>query len=103
VQSAAALKDKGCSISCLVNSQEVRLDFFPLILKDLNRQVVVSEHATISIPELKLELPPSNGRKGYLTTVEGLYMRISDDLARFRDTLSVYAAFHTLISINLGC
>lgn len=38
---------------------------------DMDRQVVKSEFATLSIPELQLEIPPES-QKGSLTTVEGV-------------------------------
>ncbi|KAG5481912.1 hypothetical protein LSCM4_06991 [Leishmania orientalis] len=39
--------------------------------KDLDRQVVKSEFATVTIPELELEIPPES-QKGNLNTVEGI-------------------------------
>ncbi|XP_060556173.1 zinc finger protein ZPR1-like [Ruditapes philippinarum] len=44
---------------------------------DLNRQVVQTESATISIPELEFESPPN---KGVLTTVEGIIDRAVEGL-----------------------
>lgn len=41
--------------------------------------MVISEHAMILIEEVSLEVPP-NHEKGYLTTVEGLLSKITDDL-----------------------
>ncbi|KAM0682007.1 nucleolar zinc-finger protein [Mitosporidium daphniae] len=51
--------------------------------KDLSRQVVRTEYASISIPELELEVPSSafSNAKGLLTTVEGLLGRFIDDLS----------------------
>jgi len=46
--------------------------------KDLDRQVVKSEVATISIPELEFEQPPA--RKGEVTTIEGLIDGVKADL-----------------------
>jgi C4-type Zn-finger protein len=40
---------------------------------------VVSEHATIIIEELNLEIPPKRD-KGYLNTIEGILHRITEDL-----------------------
>lgn len=34
---------------------------FTLVLQDLNRQVVQTSFATVSIPELEFEVPPSTG------------------------------------------
>lgn len=39
--------------------------------RDLDRQVVKSEFATVSIPELQLEIPPES-QQGHLNTVEGI-------------------------------
>ena len=47
--------------------------------KDLNRQVVKSEYATITIPELELEVPPQT-QKGMLNTVEGILQQTIDGL-----------------------
>eukprot|EP00796_Vickermania_ingenoplastis_P011122 gene11122-7748_t len=48
--------------------------------KDLDRQVVKSEFATLSIPELQLEIPPES-QKGSLTTVEGVLSTTKDGLS----------------------
>lgn len=47
--------------------------------RDLNRQVVKSEHCTVRIPELDFEIP-SQTQKGSMTTIEGLIMKASADL-----------------------
>jgi zinc finger protein len=47
--------------------------------KDLDRQVVKSEFATITIPELQLEIPPES-QKGNLNTVEGILEQTHDGL-----------------------
>lgn len=47
--------------------------------KDMNRQIVKSEHATINIPELELEVPPQT-QKGSLNTVEGILQQTVDGL-----------------------
>lgn len=49
------------------------------MLQDLNRQVVVSEHATVSICDIELEVPAGHER-GYLNTVEGILRSIRSDL-----------------------
>mmetsp|Transcript_21521 Transcript_21521/g.25008 ORF Transcript_21521/g.25008 Transcript_21521/m.25008 type:complete len:456 (+) Transcript_21521:45-1412(+) len=47
--------------------------------RDLNRQVVKSEYATVLIPELDLEVPPQT-QKGMLNTVEGIIQQTVDGL-----------------------
>jgi zinc finger protein len=47
--------------------------------KDLNRQVVKADFATVSIPELELELGPE-AQKGTLNTVEGILQQVKDGL-----------------------
>lgn len=69
VQSANAICEKGEIITCLINCE-----------KDLNRQVVISEHASIGIRELSLEIPSSH-KKGYLNTIEGIFLRMINDLS----------------------
>ena len=46
--------------------------------RDLSRQVVRSEHATVTIPEIDLEIPP--GTSGTVTTIEGIIKRTIDGL-----------------------
>ena len=46
----------------------------------MNRQVVKSEFATVRIPELEFEIPPTT-RNGNLTTVEGILQKIIDGLS----------------------
>ena len=50
----------------------------------MNRQVVKSDAATISIPELEFEIPPE-AQRGTLSTVEGVLTRARDDLAALQD------------------
>ena len=47
--------------------------------KDLNREVVQTNTATVSIPKLQFESPPN---KGVLTTVEGLVQRAIEGLSQ---------------------
>lgn len=47
--------------------------------KDLDRQIVKSEHATIRIPEVDLEIPPETQR-GLLNTVEGFLRQAIEGL-----------------------
>jgi zinc finger protein len=60
--------------------------------KDLYRQIVKSEFASIKIPEIDLELPSKSGT-GYLTTVEGLVKRILDDMKKSLDNPSIVILF----------
>lgn len=45
----------------------------------LSRQIVKSDHAVITIPELEFEIP-ALGRKGCLTTIEGILKQAIGDL-----------------------
>ncbi|UZJ51511.1 hypothetical protein CBS101457_000831 [Exobasidium rhododendri] len=63
IQSAGEIQPKGCIYTVHVTNVE-----------DLNRQVVKSEYATITIPEIQLTIP---NKRGQLTTVEGV---LSDTL-----------------------
>lgn len=67
IQSAGAYRDFG-----LVYTVKV------LNAGDLNRQLVKSHYATVTIPELELTIPPSRGQ---LTTIEGLLNNVIDDLS----------------------
>jgi len=58
------IKEKGHRISLIVKSN-----------RDMNRQLVKSDWASIVIPELEFEQPPS--RKGEITTIEGLLGRVT--------------------------
>ena len=40
--------------------------------RDLSRQVVKSDYASITVPEIDLEIP-SNSQKGEITTIEGKF------------------------------
>ena len=46
---------------------------------DLNRQVVKGEHATISVPQVNLEIPPES-QAGSISTIEGVIQRVIDGL-----------------------
>lgn len=63
VQSAGRIQEKGCTITLSVSSP-----------KDLNRQVVKSDAASFTIPELEFE-SPAFSQKGELNTIEGLLER----------------------------
>ncbi|PWN33641.1 zf-ZPR1-domain-containing protein [Meira miltonrushii] len=63
IQSAGMIQPKGCIYTIHVTA-----------VSDLNRQVVKSEHATITVPEIQLTIP---NKRGQLTTIEGI---LSDTL-----------------------
>ena len=50
------------------------VDFQVNSIEDLNRQVVKSNHCTITIPEVGLEIPPE-AQAGSLSTIEGILMK----------------------------
>ncbi|XP_060073571.1 zinc finger protein ZPR1-like isoform X2 [Ylistrum balloti] len=58
LQPGVAIQEKGVSFSVEIKDEQ-----------DLNRQIVQTEYATVSIPSLEFEAPPC---KGVLTTVEGI-------------------------------
>lgn len=66
IQSAGQIQPKGCIYTVHVTNVE-----------DLNRQVVKSEYATITIPEIQLTIP---NKTGQLTTVEGVLSDTIRDL-----------------------
>ena len=68
IQSASALADKGMKLTCLITDK-----------KDLNRQIVRTEFASLQIPELDLELP-ANMKKSHLSTIEGVLRNTILDL-----------------------
>lgn len=49
--------------------------------QDLNRKIVKSDYASISIPEVDFEIPPLS-QKGEVTTVEGILRRTMDGLSQ---------------------
>ncbi|KPA76300.1 putative zinc-finger protein ZPR1 [Leptomonas pyrrhocoris] len=59
--------------------KKVRYELQVRSKKDLDRQVVKSEFATVTIPELELEIPPES-QKGNLNTVEGILEQTHDGL-----------------------
>ena len=52
--------------------------------KSLNRSVVKSEFATITIPELELEIPPET-QKGSIKTVEGYLMSAIEGISELQE------------------
>lgn len=63
-----SLAEKGMKLTCVITDK-----------RDLNRQVVRTESAAISFPELELELP-ANFKRSYLTTIEGILNGAFEDL-----------------------
>eukprot|EP00210_Caulerpa_lentillifera_P006302 g6020.t1 len=70
LQPISTCEDKGILLKLAVPLR--RLDV-------LSRQIVKSDHAVITIPELEFEIP-ALGRKGCLTTVEGILNQAITDL-----------------------
>ncbi|XP_067676893.1 zinc finger protein ZPR1-like [Haliotis asinina] len=66
LQPGGRIQDRGVRYEVLIKHKE-----------DLNRQVVQTNFATVSIPELEFESPPN---KGVLTTVEGIIQRAVEGL-----------------------
>ena len=92
VQSGQAIADKGVVATCAIRTARASRplpcqqegvtssDSLSNDQQDLNRQIVKSEFATVRIPELDLEIPPTS-RNGNLTTVEGTLQKVIDGLA----------------------
>jgi C4-type Zn-finger protein len=52
--------------------------------RDLSRQVVKSDYATITVPEIELEIPPNTHRGGTVVNLSYLIVDLGDDdLSRF--------------------
>ncbi|XP_018579660.1 zinc finger protein ZPR1 [Anoplophora glabripennis] len=64
IQSGAPISDKGVKFVLTVKSE-----------RDLNRQIVKSDYASIKLVEIDFEIP-SESQKGEVTTVEGIINRI---------------------------
>lgn len=67
IQSGGAVQDQG-----IIYKVKIRENV------DLSRQVVRSEYATVTIPEIDLEIPP--GSNGAVTTIEGILKRTVEGL-----------------------
>lgn len=67
IQSAGEISNQGTIYTVKVTDRE-----------DLDREIVKSEHGTITIPEYELTIPPG---KGQMTTIEGLISDVIADLA----------------------
>lgn len=63
IQSGGTVQEKGLKLTATISTE-----------RDLSRQVVKSDYATLVIPEIELEIPPK-GQKGEITTVEGVLQR----------------------------
>jgi len=63
IQSGGAIQEQGLRVAVTIATE-----------RDLSRQVVRSDYATIKIPTLELEIPPK-GQKGEISTVEGVLQR----------------------------
>ncbi|CAG0899414.1 unnamed protein product [Darwinula stevensoni] len=63
LQSASPIEEKGVRIKLRVES-----------MRDLNRQVMKSDYASVTIPELDFEIPRKS-QKGEISTVEGVLQR----------------------------
>ena len=63
IQSGGAIQEQGLRVTVTIATE-----------RDLSRQVVRSDYATIKIPTLELEIPPK-GQKGEISTVEGVLQR----------------------------
>jgi len=63
IQSGGVVQEKGLKLTVSIATE-----------RDLSRQVVKSDYATLIVPELDLEIPP-RGQKGEITTVEGVLER----------------------------
>jgi zinc finger protein len=68
VQSAGSLAEKGIKITLYVRSTDM-----------LNREIVKSEWASVTIPEIELEIPPTT-QKACFSTVEGILTKTYEDL-----------------------
>ncbi len=63
IQSGGVIQEKGLWVKVVIRSE-----------RDLSRQVVRSDFATVTVPKLELEIPPK-GQKGEISTVEGILAR----------------------------
>lgn len=67
LQPGGKIQEKGVKYVCKINDA-----------KDLNRQIVQTDNATVLIPKLEFEVPPN---KGTLTTVEGVIQAAIEGLS----------------------
>eukprot|EP00090_Calanus_glacialis_P037142 TRINITY_DN6369_c0_g1_i1.p1 TRINITY_DN6369_c0_g1~~TRINITY_DN6369_c0_g1_i1.p1 ORF type:complete len:448 (-),score=170.81 TRINITY_DN6369_c0_g1_i1:80-1423(-) len=112
IQSGGVIQEKGLKLTVTISNE-----------RDLSRQLVKSDYATLTIPELELEIPPK-GQKGEITTVEGVMERtisgleqdqpvrrhmdpegakqIDDYIVRMRATLKLAEPFTVLLDDPSG-
>lgn len=67
IQSGTKVQDKGVRYTLMINST-----------KDFNRQVVKSDYASLYIPVIEFEQPPS--KRGEITTIEGIFTSVESGL-----------------------
>lgn len=71
IQFGGKVQEKGC-----------RYEFTVTTPKDMNRQVIKSDSATILVPSLEFEIPPAKEhRMGEITTIEGVLSTAAQNLA----------------------
>jgi len=63
IQAGGVIQEQGLRVTVTIASE-----------RDLSRQVVKSDYATVKIAQLELEIPPK-GQKGEISTVEGVLQR----------------------------
>nr|CAG4645548.1 EOG090X06TU [Lynceus sp. MCZ IZ 141354] len=63
IQPGGRIQEKGVQVEVIISNE-----------RDLNRQVVKSDYATVKIPEVEFEIPPQS-QKGEITTIEGILDR----------------------------
>jgi len=68
LQSGSKIQEKGVTYKVKVKD-----------LQDLDRQIVKSDSATVTVPDIELEIP-AESQKGVVTTVEGILTRTVDGL-----------------------
>ncbi|KAB7504408.1 Zinc finger protein ZPR1 [Armadillidium nasatum] len=66
----------------------VKYELNVMSTEDLSRQIVKSDEATISIPELDFEIP-SNRQRGEINTIEGIVRNAIDGLSQDQETRKV--------------
>lgn len=72
IQFGGTIQPLGINIKCQIKTPE-----------DMNRQVIKSDTATVTIPELELEIPPET-QQGSLNTVEGLIRAVIEGLEQLQ-------------------
>ena len=90
IQPAGTIQEFGVHFTCKINSK-----------RDLDRQIVKTESATIRFEELDFEIP-ANTQRGLLNTVEGFLMKAIEDLSANQEQrkeidLNVYQQVQSVI------